>query len=87
MIYTMNVSEEQLGTLGYNHHFNNTKNALEKSFGTCDLLLSTDTLQYRDYDQYEHGIFNKESKIRRHKTVFPHDCERAFKLGEGLTIQ
>ena len=87
LIYTMNVNEEQLGTLGYHHHFNNTKNALEKIFGTCDLLLSTDTLQYSNYDEYEHEIFNKEAKIRRHTTDFPHDCERAFKLGKGLTLK
>jgi multimeric flavodoxin WrbA len=81
LIYTMNVSEELLGTLGYDRHFNITKMALEKHFGTCELLLSTDTLQYSDYNKYESEIFNREAKIRRHAEVFPADCRRAFELG------
>ena len=81
LIYTMNVSGERLGTLGYDRHFNITKTALEKYFGTCELLSSTDTLQYSDYDRYESEMFDREAKIRRHAEVFPEDCKRAFELG------
>jgi multimeric flavodoxin WrbA len=81
LIYTMNVSEELLGTLGYDRHLNITKTALEKHFGTCELLLSTDTLQFSDYSRYESEMFDREAKIRRHVEVFPEDCRRAFELG------
>jgi multimeric flavodoxin WrbA len=84
LIYTMNVKDEWLKTIGYDHHFSNTKNSFETIFGECELLLSTDTLQYSDYDKYEHEMFDKEEKIKRHKEVFPKDCERAFELGRKI---
>lgn len=84
LIYTMNVNEELLETIGYDQHFSNTKFSLETIFGECEVLLSTDTLQYSDYDKYEHEIFNKEDKIKRHREVFPLDCERAFELGRRI---
>ncbi len=84
LIYTMNVNEELLKTTGYDQHFGITRMSLEKTFGPCELMLSTDTLQYNDYDKYEHEIFDKKAKIKRHKAVFPLDCERAFELGRRI---
>jgi multimeric flavodoxin WrbA len=81
MIYTMGVTEEMLEVMGYNRHFAMTKMILERHFGPCELLLSTDTLQFSDYDKYESERFDKEAKARRHAEVFPQDCKRAFELG------
>ena len=81
VIYTMNVSEEMLEVMGFRRHFELTKMILERHFGACELLLSTDTLQYSDYDKYESEIFDKEAKVKRHAEVFPEDCKRAFELG------
>jgi multimeric flavodoxin WrbA len=81
MIYTMNVPEEMLETMGYDWLFTRTKMMLERHFGPCELLLSTNTLQYDDYDKYESEIFDKEAKVKRHAEVFPEDCKRAFELG------
>jgi multimeric flavodoxin WrbA len=87
LIYTMNVTEESIKKTGYDQHFGITKMCLEKTFGECELLLSTDTLQYNDYDKYEHEIFNKKTKIKRHEAVFPLDCERAFELGSRIASE
>ena len=81
MIYTMNAPEEMFEQLDYERHFGMTKMMLEMHFGACELLLSTDTFQYSDYDQYESGIFDKEAKAKRRAEVFPEDCKRAFELG------
>jgi len=81
LIYTMNVSEELLKMFGYDQHIGLTRMCLEMCFGSCELLLSTDTLQYSDYDKYESEIFDKEAKVKRHAEVFPEDCKRAFELG------
>jgi len=81
LIYTMNVSEERLRILGYDRHFDITKGALERHFGTCELLLSTNTMQFSDYSKYESERFDREAKIRRHAEVFPEDCRQAFELG------
>jgi multimeric flavodoxin WrbA len=81
LIYTMNVSEELLKMLRYDLHFGVTRRNLGMHFGACELLLSTDTLQYSDYDKYESEMFDKEAKVKRHAEVFPEDCKRAFELG------
>ena len=81
LIYTMNASEELIKILDYDRNFSMTKMILERYFGACELLLSTDTLQYSDYDKYESGMFDKEAKVKRHIDVFPEDCKRAFELG------
>ncbi len=81
MVYTMNAPEEMLKGLGYDQVFGRTKNMLEMHFGACELLLSTDTLQYGDYDKFEAELFDKEAKYKRHAEVFPEDCKRAFALG------
>ena len=86
LIYTMNVGQELLETLGYDRHFSITKTALERHFGTCELLLCTDTLQFDDYSRYESEMFDTEAKIKRHAEVFPNDCKRAFELGVRVAL-
>ncbi len=85
LIYTMNVNEESLKSMGYDRHFNHTRSILERHFGPCELILSTDTLQYKDYDQYESEKFDEHAKAKRHTEIFPKDCKRAFELGVRMT--
>jgi multimeric flavodoxin WrbA len=84
MIYTMNVSEEMVEQMGLNQVFGKTKMMLGMHFGACELLLSTDTLQYSDYDRFESELFDKEAKNKRHAEIFPNDCKRAFELGARM---
>lgn len=81
MIYTMNVLEELLEPIGFDKHFEFTKNILSMSFGACELLLSTNTVQYDDYDKYESEVLDQKTKLKRHAEVFPEECKRAFELG------
>lgn len=81
LIYTMNVNEDLLKMAGYDQHFGLTRMTLQMHFGTCEVLVSTDTLQYSDYDKYESEMFDAHAKVRRHAEVFPEDCTRAFELG------
>lgn len=84
LIYTMNVGHEFMEQLGYPHHFNLMKAAMERHFGSCELLSVTDTLQYSDYDKYDSERFDGEAKRWRRQEVFPKECRRAFELGKGL---
>lgn len=84
MIYTMNVTHEMLEAMHFDKHFDLTRQMLAMHFGACALLLSTDTLQYDDYDKYESEMFDKNAKTKRHAEVFPRDCERAFELGVSM---
>jgi multimeric flavodoxin WrbA len=84
LIYTMNVPEELLEQFGYPRMFETTTRMLKRNFGECELLLSTDTLQFENYDRYEAKNFNPEAKAKRHAEVFPEDCKKAFELGVRL---
>ena len=84
LIYTMNISENMIEEIGYNRHFELTRTTFERHFGACELLLSTDTLQFNNYDKYESERFDKEAKAKRNAEVFPQDCKRAFDLGTRL---
>jgi multimeric flavodoxin WrbA len=81
MIYTMNAPEVMRERMGYDQIFGRTKMMLGTHFGACELLFSTDTLQYSEYDKFAAEIFNKEGKYKRHAEVFPEDCKRALALG------
>jgi len=81
MIYTMNAPDQILQRIGYDRMFAMTQMTLGMHFGACELLLSSDTLQYSDYDKYEAEAFDKNAKRQRHTKVFPDDCTRAFALG------
>ncbi|WP_027185054.1 flavodoxin family protein [Desulfovibrio inopinatus] len=84
MIYTMNIPESRFAELGYGPQFEKTRTYLAHVFGSCEMLLSTDTLQHTNYDTYEYGMFDKDAKAKRHEDVFPQDCQHAYNLGRRL---
>lgn len=81
LIYTMNVKEEALADFGWDKVFDNTKRMIEMVFGPAELLLSTDTLQFKDYSLYDVTSFDPKHKRRRYQEVFPRDLEKARELG------
>jgi multimeric flavodoxin WrbA len=83
LIYTMNVTETMLKDLNYPVVFERARNFMGLHFGSCELLLATNTSQYKDYDKYETG-FNKDDKARQHAEQFPKDCQAARELGARL---
>ncbi len=84
LIYTMNMSIDMVEASSLNTIFTMTKNMLERAFGTCELLLSTDTLQFKDYSKYDTAYFNAEAKMQRHREIFPRELEQAYALGRKL---
>ena len=55
----------------------------------AQVLVSGDTLQLTDYGKtdWPWTMFDPEEKIRRHETVFPLECEKAFHMGAALAGQ
>ena len=84
LVYTMNVGDEQAEAMGYHHHINLTRMALERHFGPCEAMLATDTLQYDDYNKYEAEIFDGDAKQKRRHQDFPQECQRALAMGRRL---
>ncbi|MGV8073167.1 MAG: flavodoxin family protein [Syntrophobacteraceae bacterium] len=84
LIYTMNMPEDEMPTFGQDKTIARTRWVLAHIFGSCEVLLSSDTYQFKDYTKYLSTAFDEKAKARRRKEVFPQDCARAYKLGERL---
>ncbi len=85
LVYTMNVPEEKVTEIGLDKHIGITRGFMERTFGHCETLLATDTLQFDDYSQYENTLFDPDAKLRRYREVFPQDEARARELGRRMT--
>ena len=83
-IYTMNVSEDLLGAVGYDIKFKTYKELLERILGPSRILLSTETLQIQDYDKYHMTMFDADDRKYRRDTVFSVDCQKAFEMGAEM---
>jgi multimeric flavodoxin WrbA len=84
LVYTMNVSENDLPAYGQDRSVSASQGVMKHVFGNCELLLCTDTYQFDDYTKYESSCWDKEAKAKRRNEVFPQDCERAFEMGAKL---
>ena len=54
--------------------------------GPAEVLVSGDTLQLADYGatDWPWSVFDPDAKKRRRETVFPRECEEAFRMGAAL---
>ena len=84
IIYTMNVTEEEMNQRGYHHHFEHNETYLRTVFGDCRSLCSFDTYQFEDYSKVVADRFDPEKKARRRKEVFPADCDKARQMGAWI---
>ena len=86
LIYTMNVTEENMAAFHQDSSVAASRGAMTRVFGNCEVLLSTDTLQFSDYSKYVSTAFDPAAKARRRQEVFPQDCGRAYELGAKLVL-
>jgi multimeric flavodoxin WrbA len=86
-IYTMNVPEAHLEVSGYNKMFNDYEKTLERIFGNSETLIATETYQFDDYSKYAVAMFDSEQRAKRHESVFKLECQKAYKMGERLTVE
>ena len=84
LLYTMNVSYEQMEDYGKTRIINTSKTIMEQLFAPCEVFLSCDTLQFDDYSKYDTDRFDVVAKQKRHKEVFPQELQDAFNLGARL---
>jgi len=81
LIYTMNVTEEQMKEFGFAQHLDLNEIVLRMIFGNSDALYCFDTYQFKDYSKVVANRFDPEKKSKRRQEVFPKDCEKAFEMG------
>ena len=84
MIMTSNASEDFYSQIGYDAMLQRYQGSFSTFVGPTRILISSDTLQVKDYRRYNWTMFNPEHKKERHETVFPEDKKKAFALGEQM---
>ena len=64
----------------------NYQQTLTGFVGPTEILISGDTLQLKDYSKtdWPWSYFDPEAKQKRHETVFPQECRRAYEQGAKL---
>jgi len=64
----------------------NYQQTLSRFVGPTETLISGNTLQLRDYSKtdWPWTLFDPEDKKKRHETVFPEECRKAFAMGMSL---
>ena len=62
------------------------RQTLDRFVGPTEVLISGNTLQLADYGKtdWPWTMFDPEAKHRRHETVFPEECQKAFDMGAKL---
>jgi len=86
MIMTSNAKEKFYAQIGYEEMLKRYQGTLSTFVGPTKILISSDTLQVKDYSRYNWTMFNPEAKKERYETVFPEDKQKAFALGEEMAI-
>lgn len=84
MIMTSNASEDFYAQIGYDVMLQRYQGSLSTFVGPTKILVSSDTLQVKDYSRYNWTMFNPEHKQQRHETAFPEDKQKAFNLGAQI---
>ena len=71
---------------GYAGLLENYRQTLSRFVGPTELLVSGNTLQLKDYSRtdWPWTMFDPAEKQRRHETVFPRECEKAYQMGAAL---
>ena len=63
----------------------NYQQTLSRFVGPTEVFVSGDTLQLKDYSQTDWPwYFDAEAKQKRHETVFPQECRKAFERGAAM---
>ena len=70
----------------YTQLLENYKQTFERLVGPTKVFVSGNTKQVKDYSKldWEWSVFDTEEKIRRHETVFPEECKKAFETGAEM---
>ena len=84
MIMTSNASEDFYAQIGYDAMLQRYQGSFSTFVGPTKILISSDTLQVKDYSRYNWTMRDPAHKKERHETVFPEYEKKAFALGEQM---
>lgn len=81
IIYTMNITEEEMKDVGLGYALGANESILEMIFGASESLYCFDTYQFPDYAKVVADRIDAQAKERRRREIFPKDCEKAYEMG------
>ena len=73
----------------YSALLQNYRQTLSRFVGPTEIFVSGDTLQLKDYGttDWPWSMFDPEAKKRRHQTVFPQECAKAYDMGAAMVTK
>ena len=83
IILTMNAPKV-FYNIGYRKKAREVAQNFRMLNGSVDVYACCDTLQVKNYDEYNMASFNEEHKKEVHEKQFPLDLKNAFRMGAGL---
>lgn len=84
VLYTMNVTVEQMEEMGYPGRLSRMEGFIGTIFTEPEIYYSNDTVQFDHYSLYKSDRFSEEDKLRQRREQFPKDCEAAFQIGQRM---
>ncbi len=84
IILTMNAPKS-FYNIGYREKAQEVARSFRALNGSVDVYACCDTLQVKNYDDYNMGSFNEEHKKEMHEKQFPLDLKNAFRMGARLS--
>ncbi len=83
LIMTSNAPDNAYMPLLHNY-----KDVFDRFVGSCEIFVSGETLQIKDYSKTDWPwFFNAEERYERHEKVFPKEKEAVFEKGKKLALQ
>ncbi|MTK09414.1 MAG: flavodoxin family protein [Hungatella sp.] len=87
IIYTMNVTAEQMEERGFRSTLDGIESFIKRAFGHSESLFSYDTYQFDNYEKYVVTVFDEHHKAMVRENQFPKDCLMAYDMGKRFTMQ
>ncbi len=82
MIYTMNVTEEEMKANGYLENLATLEHYFPYTFGyEPQLVYAYNTYEFTDYSHYEASYFDETDKRAWRENQFPQDLKNAYEAG------
>jgi len=85
MIPVLLIMTSNAPDYGYQELLQNYQQTMSRFVGPTKVFVSGDTQQLKDYSKTDWPwYFNAEAKYKRHETVFPEECRKAYEMGIEL---
>lgn len=84
MIYTMNVTEEQMKQFRYDQHLEHMESVIGSIYTPVQKIYAFNTYQFADYAKYRAEGFSEREKATYRDTHFSKDCSDAFLAGKKM---